>query len=351
MLKKEDVFVGSRFGRLVIMEEIGTAKHGGKVWKCQCDCGNIKETTTDLLKRQKVVSCGCRRKYLRENGTTHGLSARTGMTKEETRFYRIWKSMTKRCRGTGTVEDKYYVDKGIIVSEEWKIFLNFYNDMHGSYSQHVKEHGVVNTSIDRINVDGNYCKENCRWATMKIQANNRSNNILIEHNGETKTLSEWAEQYNREYSIAQSQYKKSHNFEKSFIDEVSTSKRCKCLTTGEIFESLKQASENKIIDIASLSNACNKKQKYAGVGEDGKRLQWTYVNKNGEDIIEEPEHELEISEKSCQCIENGKIYKSISMASKDLNIGFHSISNCLNGWCKRCKSKTDGNFYTFKFVE
>jgi hypothetical protein len=122
--------------------------------------------------------------------------------------------MTKRCRGTeGWYINKYYFDKGVTYSEEWKRSENFRDDMYANYLQHVEEFGLVNTSIDRIDVNGNYCKENCRWATKEIQATNRTTNIFIEYNGETDNLSHWCQKLDLNYEPVRRKVKRGKNLQ------------------------------------------------------------------------------------------------------------------------------------------
>ena len=114
------------------------------------------------------------------NRTTHGMCG--------TRIYRIWKKMKSRCHNSNDPDyQKWYGSRGIQVCNEWRNnFQAFYDwAMSHGYSDEL--------SIDRIDVDGNYCPENCRWIDMKTQARNKSDNRLITCNGETHCLSEWAE--------------------------------------------------------------------------------------------------------------------------------------------------------------
>lgn len=108
----------------------------------------------------------------------HGLS--------RDRLYGVWSTMKSRCSNPKNRKFYRYGGRGITVCEEWQTFEPFYEwAMANGYSD--------NLSIDRIDNNGNYCPENCRWATNQEQANNTSKTIKIEFNGETKTLSEWAD--------------------------------------------------------------------------------------------------------------------------------------------------------------
>lgn len=98
-----------------------------------------------------------------------------GMT--GTRYWYIWQAMKKRCLSKKDKDYKNYGGRGIIVCERWKDFNNFFNDTYESYLKHCEEFGIKQTSLDRVNNNGNYEPSNCRWATWKEQNNNRSNNI------------------------------------------------------------------------------------------------------------------------------------------------------------------------------
>lgn len=124
-------------------------------------------------------------------------SYKHGMVK--TRFYRIYHHITRRCNDSKWKDHKLYFDKGIKCG--WKTFLEFKEDMYDSYQEHVEKYGEVNTSIDRLDNNGNYCKDNCRWATPLIQGNNTSRNVKVTINGETKNISEWSRIYNIDMDV------------------------------------------------------------------------------------------------------------------------------------------------------
>lgn len=168
---------GQRFGRLVAIELAGKSSLCHALWLCKCDCGNEKVVLNDSLQSGRTLSCGCYSVDInRELKTTHGLS--------HTVEHSIWQSMIDRCYNKNANKYKNYGKRGISVCERWlEDFENFYEDMG------VRPDGLT---LDRIDVNGNYCKENCRWATNDIQKDNRQNTIRITHNGETLTLSQWA---------------------------------------------------------------------------------------------------------------------------------------------------------------
>mgnify|MGYP006921364745 CR=1 FL=1 len=100
-------------------------------------------------------------------------------------FYKAWGRMKERCNNPNFNKYSNYGGRGIKYSEQWEKYKNFEKDMLSSWKQGL--------SLDRIDVNGNYCKENCRWITMKEQQNNRRDNRVVEYAGQEKTLAEWAE--------------------------------------------------------------------------------------------------------------------------------------------------------------
>lgn len=167
---------GAVFGRLTVLSATSKRNsHGDIIYLCSCACGNEKLTTSYLLKSGHVRSCGCLRKD-KPNAFKHGMS--------ESREFKIWADMHKRCTNPKHKSFSHYGARGIHVCKRWDSFENFFEDMGRS---------PVGWTIDRIDPNGNYEPANCRWASRTTQARNRRSNHLITYKDETHCLSEWAE--------------------------------------------------------------------------------------------------------------------------------------------------------------
>ena len=112
-----------------------------------------------------------------------------------TRIYHIWTDMKTRCNCTNSNVYRLYGGRGI-KSDKYKFFIDFYDDLFDSYIKHCKEYGVKNTTLDRIDVNGNYEPSNCRWVTLQEQNNNRRSNRLITYRGKTQNLTQWCKELN-----------------------------------------------------------------------------------------------------------------------------------------------------------
>lgn len=170
--------VGKKFARLYVIER---AKNKGEktMWLCECECGKKCVVDGCNLRNGHTQSCGCLQKErLRQSRKTHG--------KSKNRLYTIWSNMKNRCFNPNDKVYLYYGNRGITVCEDWK------NDFQIFYEWAINNGYEKHLTIERIDNNGDYCPENCRWVTRTEQQNNRRNNHYITYNGETLTITQWA---------------------------------------------------------------------------------------------------------------------------------------------------------------
>jgi hypothetical protein len=155
--------VGNKYSRLTVIAYKETKK-GKAYWNCICDCGNNTCISTSDLVTGNTMSCGCLNKEITSKlMTTHGLS--------KTSEYFIWLSMKDRCLNPKNKNYFNYGGRGIIISEKWiNSFETFLKDMGNKPKKH---------SLERVNNNEGYNKDNCKWVTMLKQANNKRNNVKI----------------------------------------------------------------------------------------------------------------------------------------------------------------------------
>jgi hypothetical protein len=173
---------GQRFGNLTVTgyERIRDSDGQSRVfWIYRCDCGNIGRAVTGNLKR--IANC-------KKCGIAARSKKRATHHREPLRLYNIWNGMKRRCDNPDLPNYKNYGGRGISVCEEWK------NSFDSFRSWAFANGYAANLSIDRIDVNGDYKPENCRWADRKTQNNNTRANHYVEYRGERKTIAEWADE-------------------------------------------------------------------------------------------------------------------------------------------------------------
>lgn len=173
---------GQRFGRLTVIERVESPRAQAQ-WRCVCDCGKETVVRSQDLRNGHTKSCGC---YGLEVSASHTPSFSTHK-ESRSRLYRVWIGMKGRCNNCKNKAYSYYGGRGIKVCQDWDESYALFRDwaLANGYQE--------NLTIDRIDVNGNYCPENCRWVSMKVQMNNTRANRRITLNGETKTMAEWSE--------------------------------------------------------------------------------------------------------------------------------------------------------------
>lgn len=184
---KIDIQVGNRFGDWTVVGTAENSKAGKTRSACKCQCGKDAVIVNSSLisgKSKRCRSCAAKsqknveRVRLMRKPKKHGMCG--------TRIYNIWCAMIARCDNPNNSSYKNYGGRGISYQRSWSTFCGFYSDMGDSYFD-------LGT-IERIDTNKGYSKDNCKWATMKEQTNNKRNNFLILFNGVEKTMQQWSDE-------------------------------------------------------------------------------------------------------------------------------------------------------------
>ena len=198
--KVKNDLTGLRFGKLTVIEQapdhIAASGRRKTMWECRCECGNTITCATYSLTSGHTRSCGCikddpeYRRALSERNTKHG----DAKTQSRERLYRVWSAMKRRCDCESDSRYDSYGGRGIKVCETWENEYEAFRDwaLANGYDRDAP-YGVY--TLDRIDVDGDYCPENCRWVDLKTQSSNKRSSHLVTYNGKTQTASQWADEY------------------------------------------------------------------------------------------------------------------------------------------------------------
>lgn len=192
MSKMKDL-AGQRFGELTVLNRIENDRYGRAQWQCRCNCGNLTNVASGNLVSGHTSSCGCMEALNRERmGSRNKRHGKYG-----TSIYGVWNAIIQRCCNPNQSSFKNYGGRDIQVCDEWKTFDLFYEWAKQSGYVDVAARGEC--TIERIDVNGDYCPTNCKWVNMQEQANNKRNNHRLLYDGECKTLAQWARSLNIPY--------------------------------------------------------------------------------------------------------------------------------------------------------
>lgn len=231
---------GQKFGRLTALYATGERKNKKAVWMCQCDCGNQCKVIGTQLTFGATKSCGCITKK-------HGMFG--------SRIYNVWHTMKERCYVKSQTSYPNYGGRGIRVCDEWQEFIPF---MEWAYANGYDENAPRGQcTLDRINPNGNYEPNNCRWVNTSVQANNRNTNVLIEYNGKSDTLSNHARNAGIKPTLAEGRMLNGKTVEDIFKngrlgDVKKVAQYDKNMNLIKIWDSCKEASEGTGININTI---------------------------------------------------------------------------------------------------
>lgn len=236
---------GQRFGRLVALERVGRtlAPNGTRqsMWKCRCDCGNETVVKYIALISGNTKSCGCgeiENRYVCNRKKRKSASSAFNISDlEKHPLRKIWKSMLMRCNNPHVKNYNNYGGRGIKVCERWSGNLGFEN--------FVKDMGERpdGTTLDRIDVNGNYEPTNCRWATAEQQMNNRTDNSRITLNGESITCAQLCRRYGFYYTYVAHQLR--YGIDVNII--ITRQLRDKSIRRGKRGELQKHINHNRVV--------------------------------------------------------------------------------------------------------
>jgi len=205
---------GSRYGRLLVLERGPSSKGRTNAnWWCLCDCGNRVLICGGNLKNSNTQSCGC---YQKECAKKSQRAAFLKHDLSRSRLYNIMHGMKTRCYNIKYAGYSKYGGRGIYICDEWlEDFMSFYN---WAYQNGYKKE----LSLDRIDNNGPYSPENCRWATSKEQQNNTRANKLVTFNNKTMTIPQWGDTLGIELEVLRKRIERNWTFEEIVTTPVGT---------------------------------------------------------------------------------------------------------------------------------
>ena len=196
-----EILSNMKFGRLTVIKEVPVEKGKPRKYLCKCECGKYKTVIKYNLVNGRTKSCGCIQKEIARETVKKATAKATKHLSSNSRLYNTWHDMKARCKYEKCSEYKNYGLRGIKVCEEWeKSFLNFQKwSMENGYKEDLQ--------IDRIDVNGNYEPNNCRWVSPLLNSNNKRNCLYIDYKGEKMTLTQLSRIVNIHFSTLKYHYK------------------------------------------------------------------------------------------------------------------------------------------------
>lgn len=194
MPRRSKFVPGTKYGRLLAGDDVPGRKpcEPRKVF-CTCTCGNERIVVLSNLLNGHTQSCGC---LIKENNRKRATHRGRELHPKE---WSVWKGIRKRCNNPNTIGYHLYGGKGVSICEQWEDFTTFLNDMGPCPD---------GCSIDRIDSNGGYNPENCRWATRTQQSRNRVDTVMVEYEGEIVALADLADRYQLKPGTVWERYRK-----------------------------------------------------------------------------------------------------------------------------------------------
>lgn len=214
----DEKWIGKHFGTLTVVatEKVYRGKTTAYNWICLCDCGNITSVNPYKLIHGKTISCGCEK---RNRIISFNKETKVKHNGRKDNLYAIWKGMKQRCYNENCFDYHNYGERGIEVCDQW---LSDYASFRDWSIKNGYERGL---SIDRVDVNGNYSPDNCRWVGCFEQSNNRRNNVRYNYEGEMLTLSEISKLTGISYGTLHMRLMKGWSEDRAFHTRTDTSKR------------------------------------------------------------------------------------------------------------------------------
>lgn len=215
MAKTVDM-IGFKNGRLTVIKYVGSYD-GHAQWLCQCECGNQKIYPGGVLRHRAVKSCGCLYKEKRSEIARNSI-AKVKHGDSFKRLYFMWTSMKNRCHVKSNPSYPNYGGRGIKVCDEWANDYSVFKKwaIENGYDENAKR---GECTLDRIDVDGNYEPDNCRWVNMKEQCRTKRTTIVIRYDGQSHTIDEWAKILNVPRARIYERYKAGWNPERILLEK------------------------------------------------------------------------------------------------------------------------------------